>query len=237
MSDLFLIFMTFVASTTAAVVGLGGGILLISVMPGLIPSVAIIPVHGVVQIFSNLTRTLFGIRHVVLSFFVPFLVGALLGATVGSLLLVEIRSDYLPAIIGSFILLITWSPTLQKVPRLPGRFGILGAMQTFLSLFVGVVGPLSMPFLIRENLSRDRLVITHAMQMTAVHVIKVSTFFLLGFAFAPYLYLMAGMILSATLGSYVGTRLRTRVPEARFRVILKWVITFLALRMVLGVGL
>ena len=35
MSELFLILVTFVASTTAAVVGLGGGILLISVMPGL----------------------------------------------------------------------------------------------------------------------------------------------------------------------------------------------------------
>ena len=237
MSELFLIFMTFLASTTAAVVGLGGGILLISVMPGLIPTFAIIPVHGMVQIFSNLTRTLFGLRHVVWSFFAPFLVGAVLGASLGSMVLVDIRSDHLPVVLGSFILVITWAPALGNVPRIPGRFGILGALQTFLSLFVGVVGPLSMPFLMREDLPRDRLVITHAVQMTAVHVIKVTTFFLLGFAFAPYLYLMAGMILSATLGSYVGTRWRARVPEALFRKILKWVITLLALRLILRVGL
>ena len=65
MAELFLIFMTFVASTTAAMVGLGGGILLISVMPGLIPPFAIIPVHGMVQIANNFTRVLFGLRHVV----------------------------------------------------------------------------------------------------------------------------------------------------------------------------
>ena len=94
-----------------------------------------------------------------------------------------------------------------------------------------------MPFLIREGLSRDRLVITHSTQMTAVHIIKVSTFFLLGFTFAPYLYLMAGMILAATLGSWVGTRCRSRIPEALFRKILKWVVTLLALRMILGVGI
>ena len=204
MPELFLILVTFVASTTAAVVGLGGGILLISVMPGLIPTFAIIPVHGMVQIFSNLTRTLFGLRHMVWSLFAPFVVGAVLGAALGSMVLVDIRSDYLPVIIGCFILLITWAPTIRSVPQIPGKFGIIGAVQTFLSLFVGVVGPLNMPFLIREGLSRDRLVITHSTQMTAVHVIKVSTFFLLGFAFAPYLYLMAGMIVSATLGSWGG---------------------------------
>ena len=237
MSELFLILVTFVASTTAAVVGLGGGILLISVMPGLIPTFAIVPVHGMVQIFSNLTRTLFGLRHMEWSLFAPFVVGAVLGASLGSMLLVDISSDYLPVIIGCFILLITWAPTIRSVPRIPGKFGIVGAVQTFLSLFVGVVGPLNMPFLIREGLSRDRLVITHSTQMTAVHIIKVSTFFLLGFAFAPYLYLMAGMILSATLGSWVGTRWRARVPEALFRTILKWVVTLLALRMVLRVGI
>ena len=141
----------------------------------------------------------------------------MLGAAVGSMLVVDIRSDYLPVVIGCFILLITWAPAIRSVPQIPGKFGIIGAVQTFLSLFVGVVGPLNMPFLIREGLSRDRLVITHSTQMTAVHIIKVSTFFLLGFAFAPYLYLMAGMILSATLGSWVGTRWRARVPEALFR--------------------
>ena len=167
MSELFLIFVTFVASTTAAVVGLGGGILLISVMPGLIPTFAIIPVHGMVQIFSNLTRTLFGLRHMVWSLFAPFVVGAVLGAAVGSMLVVDIRSDYLPVVIGCFILLITWAPAIRSVPQIPGKFGIIGAVQTFLSLFVGVVGPLNMPFLIREGLSRDRLVITHSTQMTA----------------------------------------------------------------------
>ncbi len=237
MTELFLIGIAFVAAVTAAVVGLGGGILLMSVMPGLIPTPAIIPVHGMVQIFSNLTRALFGLRHVVWTFFLPFVLGGLLGASLGSMLLVDIDSEYLPVVIGGFILLITWAPGIRSVPRIPGKFAIVGGVQAFLSLFVGVVGPLNMPFLIREGLPRDRLVITHAVQMTAVHVIKVSTFFLLGFAFAPYLHLIAGMVVSTTLGSWVGTRLRARVPEALFRTVLKWVVTLLALRMILRLGM
>lgn len=237
MAELFLIFMAFVASTTAAMVGLGGGILLISVMPGLIPPFAIIPVHGMVQVASNLTRVLFGLRHVVWMVFLPFVIGGLLGASLGSQILVEIQWDYLPLIIGCFILIITWTPSFKQAPDLPGKYGILGALQTFLSLFVGVVGPLNMPFLLREGYSRDRVVVTHGAQMTALHTIKVATFVVLGFTFSPYLYLIGGMILSATLGSYVGTHWRSRVPEGRFRTILKWIITILALRMLVWAGL
>ena len=237
MSELFLISMTFVASTTAAMVGLGGGILLISVMPGLIPPFAIIPVHGMVQIASNVSRVLFGLRHVVWSVFLPFVIGGLLGASVGSQILLDIPWDYLPLIIGCFILVITWAPSLRNAPDMPGKYGVLGAVQTFLALFVGVVGPLNMPFLLREGLSRDRVVVTHATQMMALHTIKVATFLFLGFTFAPYAYLVTGMILSATFGSYVGTQWRSRVPEARFRMILKWVVTVLALRMLAAAAL
>jgi len=237
MTELFLILMTFVASTTAAMVGLGGGILLISVMPGLIPPFAIIPVHGMVQVASNFTRVLFGLRYVVWSVFLPFVIGALLGAALGSQILVDVRWDYLPVIIGCFILIITWAPSFRQAPNLPGKYGILGAVQTFLSLFVGVVGPLNMPFLLREGFSRDRVVVTHATQMTALHSIKVATFVFLGFTFAPYVYLIAGMILSATLGSYVGTRWRSHVPEGRFRTILKWIVTVLAVRLLVDAAL
>ena len=58
----------------------------------------------------------------------------------------------------------------------------------------------------------------------------------LGFAVGPYLRLILGMMLSVTLGSYVGTRLRHRVPEQLFRRILRIVLTLLALRMILRIG-
>jgi uncharacterized membrane protein YfcA len=110
---------------------------------------------------------------------------------------------------------------------------LLGAVQTALSLFVGVAGPLNMPFLLRENLGRDRTVVTHAVQMTAMHILKVIAFGLVGFAFGPYLPLVLGMVVAATLGSYAGTRVRTYVPEALFRQGLKILITVLSIRMVI----
>jgi uncharacterized membrane protein YfcA len=122
-------------------------------------------------------------------------------------------------------------PKPSAARRLPGRFALLGAVQSALSLFIGVGGPLNMPFLLREELGRDRTVITHAAQMTTMHVLKVATFGLLGFALAPYLQLVLGMAVAAALGSWAGTQVRGRVPETWFRHGVRILVTGLALRM------
>lgn len=59
----FLIGVSFLTSAFTAIIGVGGGIALISVMPGLLPAAAIIPVHGAVQLASNASRVFFGFRH------------------------------------------------------------------------------------------------------------------------------------------------------------------------------
>ena len=45
-----------------AVTGIGGGMMLIAIMPGFLPATAIVPVHAVVQLFANSSRALFGWR-------------------------------------------------------------------------------------------------------------------------------------------------------------------------------
>ena len=66
-----------------------------------------------------------------------------------------------------------------------------------------------------------------------MHLVKILTFGLLGFAFAPYLSLMALMILAVIAGSYAGTKLRHRVPEKLFLMAFKLLISLLAIRMAL----
>ena len=116
--------------------------------------------------------------------------------------------------------------------RLPGHFAIFGALQTFLALFVGVAGPLSGAFLANTGLPKDRLVITHGTVMTVTHLCKILVFGFVGFSFAPYLPLIAGMIGAAALGSWCGTRLRDRVSENLFRKVFRIVISLLCLRMI-----
>lgn len=231
MADYFLVVAAFFTSMVAAVGGIGGGVILIALMPGLLPPAAIIPVHGLVQISSNVSRAVLGIRDVAWPLALQYLLGAVMGALIGSRFISDFHWEWMPLFLGGFILVTTWMPPISRAPDVPARFALLGAAQTALSLFVGISGPMNMPFLLRENLGRDRTVVTHAVQMTGTHVFKVAAFGLAGFAFGPYLALVAGMIVAAMLGSYAGTKVRGFVSEALFRKGLKVLITLLAVRM------
>ncbi len=235
MANWFLIGAACVTSMIAAVGGVGGGVVLIAVMPGFLPAAAIIPVHGLVQIASNLSRALLGLGHTDWRIVGQYAGGAAMGALLGSRFLVDFEWEIMPLLLGVFILIITWMPGVSNAPDLPAKFTLLGAFQTALSLFLGVNGPLNMPFLLRQNLPRDRTVITHSVQMASSHAMKILTFGFLGFAFAPYWKLSVGMIASASVGSYLGTRIRGRVPDRAFRALLRWLVTLLAVRMILHV--
>ena len=64
MTELFLGIVTFFTSTIAAIVGLGGGMMLITILPSFLPINALIPVHGLTQMTSNLSRAVFGYKDV-----------------------------------------------------------------------------------------------------------------------------------------------------------------------------
>jgi uncharacterized membrane protein YfcA len=215
------------------VLGLGGGMLLISVMSVFLPPAAIVPVHGVVQFASNASRGAFSPQEIRRDILWPFLVGCLIGTLAGSRIVLKVPTELLPLPLGIFILTMTWLPQIKKNLWFPGRFLSLGFVQAFLTLFVGATGPLNMPFLIRAGLSRDQLVVTGAAFMTIVHLVKIITFGLLGFAFGPYLFLMLLMILAVISGSYAGTRLRNKVPEQLFLRAFKLLISLLAMRMII----
>ena len=233
MDSLLLVIAAFLSSSLTAVLGLGGGMLLISVMSVFLPAAAIVPVHGVVQFASNASRGAFSPQEIRRDILWPFLVGCLIGTLAGSRIVLKVPAELLPLPLGVFILTMTWLPQIKKNLWFPGRFLSLGFVQAFLTLFVGATGPLNMPFLIRAGLSRDQLVVTGAAFMTIVHLVKIITFGLLGFAFGPYLGLMLTMINAVISGSYVGTRLRYKVPEQLFLRAFKLLITLLAMRMII----
>lgn len=232
MDSLLLIITAFFTSTLTAVVGLGGGLLLIAVIALVLPPIAVIPVHGMVQLCSNLSRAWFGRADIVYSLLLPFGVGVFLGSLVGFPILKAYPVTYLPLPLGVFILLLTWLPQGPGLIRLPGKFFSLGVLNGFVTLFVGATGPLNMPVLLRHGLDSSRAVATMAALMSIVHLLKIIIFGLIGFAFSSYLPLIGAMIVSVTAGSWVGTHLRRRTPSQYLRLAIKVLITILALRMI-----
>src|SRR3954463_8967366 len=105
-----------VTSFIGVFTGAPGGIVLLGLMATLMPPLALIPVHTVVMLGSGATRTMLMWRYVMRPAVLPFIVGALIGAARGARVFVALSTASLEAILGGFILLVTWMPML-------GRFG------------------------------------------------------------------------------------------------------------------
>lgn len=219
---------SFGTSALTAAIGLGGGILMLTLMAHGVPVAALIPFHGAVQLGSNGGRLLIQRRNVAWPFLAAFAIGGVFGGFAGAFLVTELPEGWLRLALGLFVLAVTWLP----IPRFGdlGWHGIASAgfVSTFLSMFVGATGPLNAAIFSATLPKRQQLVATLAATMTWQHLMKVAAFTLAGFAFAEWMPLIAAMALTGFAGTFVGSRLLTRIPEKIFRRALKVVLTVLA---------
>lgn len=99
-------------------------------------------------------------------------------------------------------------------------------------MLVGATGPLVAALLASTGLVKQPLVATHAACMVIQHGLKILVFGTLGFAYAEWGPLIAAMIASGVVGTWVGTRTLDNLPEAMFRLGFKIVMTVASLHMI-----
>ena len=206
--------------------------MLLALMGYALPVAALIPVHGAVQFFSNAGRMHVQRAFLVPAMILPFLAGAAVGAAVGAQFVGRIEDPLLKAALGVFILAVTW----MKFPALakggPAIFAAGGAFTTFLTMFFGATGPLVAVFFEKSFTDRRAYSANHAAAMSVQHAFKIAAFVLAGFAFADWLLLILAMAATGYLGTRAGARLLNSLPEARFRIAFRWLLTLLALDLV-----
>ncbi len=231
-SDIALVPIALLSSALAAVMGMGGGVLLIAIMPGFISPAALFPVHAATQLASNASRVMFGWQHLDLRLLPAFVLGALAGGVAGGAIYQQLDLRWLPLIIALVILWLTWAPRPHVSGSGQGALVLLGFYQTGLGMLAGATGPLGAALLSRHNSDRDWLVVNTAAYMSVNHVLRLLTFIVLGFSFAQYWQLMVGMIVAVVLGSWLGTQLRHFLPQRNFALLFKGLLTVLALRLI-----
>lgn len=218
-------------SAFGVVAGLGGGVLMIGAMATVLPTAAIIPIHGAVQAGTNLTRIFIMHRLVRRHAILPFAFGAVIGGSTGGSIVVSLPPAILQAILAAFLVYVAWVPGITAGAPSARRFFTLGAFGGLISMFVGATGTLLAPWVRGVSDDRRVFVATHAAIMIFIHLLKVIVFGILGFAFFEYIPLLAAMIAMSFAGNWVGVRLLNRMPEHVFRRVFQIVITLLALRL------
>ncbi|MEN8159622.1 MAG: sulfite exporter TauE/SafE family protein, partial [Myxococcota bacterium] len=218
----------FGTAALSGVLGMAGGVALLAVLLLYLPPLAAIPLHGVIQLVSNGSRTVVQRRHArfdwLLWYALPLIPAGLIGLSVAKAL----PEAALEVGIGAVVLAATWLPKRggeARAPRPRLRLFSLGIGAGFLSMVIGAVGVLVDPFFLGLGLKRQSLIGTKAACQTLGHMTKVGIFGAAGFAFAPHLPLLAVGSVCAVAGTWAGSRLLDRMSEEAFLWLYRTVLT------------
>jgi len=222
-------------SVIAGVLGFGGGMLLIAILPLYLHPSIIIPIHGITQLASNSSRMLFSIQDVQWTLLPKFLFGSLIGTLLFGLLLSSISSTYIPIAIGIYILLNLWSARFVAFIKAYENYYVIGLFQTGLGLIVGATGPIAISVLTKELKCKNQIIATSSMFMSISHVAKILVFGFIGFSFFEHVSLLMYMVFGSIIGSLVGTKLRSLADNNRLLFTIKLLLSLLAIKMIVAV--
>jgi len=225
-----LMLVSFSTSGITAMLGIGGGVLLLAVLASVLPIQVVVPVHGAIQLGSNATRAAVFRRNIDKSWLLTFGIGAAFGIYLGALL-APLPERMLKVMLAFCLLLSLWpSPSAGRPPS--GRLLFLTGWGTsFLTMFAGGTGPLVAAILMGRS-GRPTVIGTHAALMSLQHSMKIAAFSFLGFQFHSWIPFITVMIACGYLGAAVGMRLSLRLPETLFRSAFRTIIVLLAARLI-----
>ncbi len=223
-----------VTATISGILGMAGGVTLLAVMTALLPARVVVPLHGVVQLASNLTRTYAFRKHVRWQIFIVFAVPAVIGIAIATPLWAGLKLTWFRAWIGVFILaFLLWRRFLPRLRNLPlWSYAALGLVAGVLAIFVGATGPLLAPFFLRDDFDNESVIATKAVCQTWLHLLKIPAFLSLQFDYMPHAPLLIALTLAVIVGTYMGKYLLGRIPKERFVVLFQVVLAVLAVYLI-----
>ena len=234
-NELILGLITLITSGITAMIGVGGGMILIAILPSFLPVSALIPIHGINQWASNFSRAAFSYKDIQFKVVPMFIFGSVIGVFTMSTVIYFISLNYIPLFIGFYILLSLHSKTFNKKIRKFENYFLIGFFQTGLSMVVGATGPLSMTLLLKEFDNGNKVIATQAALMSLTHTFKIFAFIFFGFIFLDYIGVILTMMIGSIIGSYIGTIFRKKIDAEKFKKMLKVLLTLLAFKAILSV--
>lgn len=230
---LILTIASFFAAGISAVIGMAGGIILLSIMTFFLDLSILIPIHGIVQLASNSSRALSLRESVETRILAPSIFGLIIGTAISTQLIQWIpnrESFYI--LIVALILYVLFKPKKLPALKIPyWAFGVLGLVAGVLNPIIGAIGPLIAPFFLREDLTKEQIIATKAATQTVGHLLKIPAFLYLGFDYLNHWVLISFMVLGVILGTQMGVRILKKVNEKTFRLVFRTALLIAALRL------
>ena len=234
-----------ITSSISAVLGMGGGIILLGIMAIIIPDgYMVIALHGMIQLFSNTTRTFIFRNHIKSYVIKDFGIGALIGAIISGLIIYiliqiydvdsasQIKVDFLKPIIGLFII---WYLFLKKPKkeRKTVSFLRVGGISGISSIFIGATGPLIAPFFLNGDFKKENIIANKAAGQMITHLTKIPLFiYFFNVSYIKEYAVLIPLIISVYIGTNLGKKVLSFIPEKTFKILFKICLTIIAVRLI-----
>ena len=227
----------FLASIVNAALATGGIYITLAATTAVLPVGVAIPLQTVLALPSLLGRIYLcwrGINWQISHMFLPM---AAVGSMIGAGVFVALDEGIIALSLGVLLLALIWLvPQGIKLGH-PRRFLMVGGLHGFFGTIFGV-GLFLQPAVLRTEMTRLQITGTLAVCLLGLDIVKTAGYVGFGFDYAQYLPHIGVAIVASLAGTWVGGRVGTRIPEDRFRLVFKWLITIVGLRLVIkGAGL
>ena len=232
-------------SSISAVLGMGGGIILLGIMAIIIPNgYMVIALHGIIQLISNSTRTFVFRKYLKKKLIKEFLIGAIIGAGLSAIIIFllirffevssasEIKVDFLKPLIGIFIIwyLFLKGPKKEKESK---SFIKVGSISGLASIFIGATGPLIAPFFLNSNLTKENIIANKAACQMITHLTKIPLFiFFFNVSYIQEYKLLLPLIIAVFIGTNFGKKILDMIPEKLFIKLFKTALFIIAIKLI-----
>lgn len=245
MDTLILIIAAFITSSISAVLGMGGGIILLGIMAIMIPEgYAVVALHGIIQLVSNFTRSFVFRQHIKKDIIRQYLPGAILGLSLSALIIFilitlfqvdsakEIKIDFLKPLIGIFILWFLFGRRPQPKDDHPNFFGV-GLVSGLTTVFIGATGPLIAPFFLKGKLPKETIIANKAICQAMSHAGKIPLFiFFFQFDYLAEVEVLFPLIIAVFIGTNLGKQILAFIPEKVFQLLFRGALTVIAIKLI-----
>ena len=232
--NILLIVLSFFTALMTSIAGAGGGTVLLAAMLQFMNPAEAIPVHGVIQLSSNLTRIWLLRKFVIWNIVLKFSLLLPLGVYLGLKIFQSIDANEIKNLIGFFILLALGLQNLKtfKNIKMPTNiYYLIGLVTGFLNILVGVIAPL-LAVILRQSVSEKKSIVGTLGYFGLIgNLFKIIGFTFIGFSFFKYLDSFIMIIPATMIGSKIGQTLLNKISNKIFTIIFQIILVGLAIKL------
>ena len=221
---------SFVASVFGAAFAAGGALIILAITTTVLPVQAIVPMHSTLLIGSTITRTFMFREHIDWKIAAPFLLGSLVGSLLGARIYIELPEAIIATAISILMIVALWLPGVSWRPQLKHPWVVVGFLHTFISTLFAY-GAVLHSVILHTSLGRQQIVATMAGALLGMSIFKIAGYAWFGFDYSPYYAVIASSLAVSLIGTALGKKLGEYLPEEKFRLVFRVLVTVTALRL------